>query len=98
MSAMRYDDAMQCAVSSDLLSMAATLQGNSNKLMMLQKLLNDTPPVSSGGVDWLWWLDIDIAIDPAQASMLLSCAMHGWVQRIRLRPCRACVLSKLHAC
>jgi hypothetical protein len=43
------------------------LQGNSNKLMMLQKLLNDTPPVAAGGVDWLWWLDIDIAIDPAQA-------------------------------
>jgi hypothetical protein len=43
------------------------MQGNSNKLMMMQKLLNDTPAVSDGGVDWLWWLDIDTAVDPAQA-------------------------------
>lgn len=53
--------------SSILIKLAATLQGNSNKLMMLQKLLNDTPPVAAGSVDWFWWLDIDIAIDPAQA-------------------------------
>lgn len=41
-------------------------QGNFNKLKMLQKVLNDTPPVSAGGVGWLWWLDIDTVLDPAQ--------------------------------
>jgi hypothetical protein len=57
------------------------MQGNSNKLMMLQKLLNDTPPVSAGGVDWFWWLDIDTAIDPAQACRTTQ----EW------QPCHACI-------
>lgn len=42
------------------------LQGNFNKLKMLQKMLNDTPLAGAGGVGWLWWLDIDTVVDPAQ--------------------------------
>jgi hypothetical protein len=48
------------------LSQVIILQGNFNKLKMLQKVLNDTPPVGAGGVSWLWWLDIDTVVDPAQ--------------------------------
>ena len=49
-----------------ILNEVTSLQGNFNKLKMLQKVLNDTPPVSAGGVSWLWWLDIDTVLDPAQ--------------------------------
>lgn len=56
------------------------LQGNFNKLKMLQKVLNDTPPVSAGGVGWLWWLDIDTVVDPAQvcvcSAVRLLCDQH----------------------
>jgi hypothetical protein len=37
---------------------------------MLQKMLNDTPPVEAGGINWLWWLDIDTVVDPAQVCCL----------------------------
>lgn len=47
-------------------------QGNFNKLMMLQKTLNDMPPSSTGGIEWLWWLDIDTVIDPAQVGRSIS--------------------------
>jgi hypothetical protein len=50
---------------------------------MLQKVLNDTPPVSAGGAGWLWWLDIDTVLDPAQ----VCSAQSG--------PCADCATSAL---
>ena len=59
-------------------------QGNFNKLKMLQKVLNDTPPASAGGAGWLWWLDIDTVVDPAQV-----CYSSPW-SVICAEQCRLC--------
>lgn len=51
------------------------VQGNFNKLKMLQKLLNDTPADGISGIGWLWWIDIDTVVDPAQVRL---CSPGHW--------------------
>ena len=67
-------------------------QGNFNKLKMLQKVLNDTPPASAGGAGWLWWLDIDTVVDPAQ---VCYSSRHGQSSALTSADCAT---SALQAC